>query len=273
MNRRTHSTLLHIALVVGAVITAAPLVWMVSASLMPSGEASTFPPPLLPSDATFEHYRTLFARGDMARYLLNSTFLASSVTLISLLFNSMAGYAFAKIRFSGRDKLFRVLLGALVIPAQVAMLPLFLEMRALGLVNSYAGVIVPAAASIFGIFLIRQFALAIPDSLIEAARIDGASDWRIYRSVALPLLTPILVTLALFTFMGTWNDFMWPLIVLTDDEMYTLPVALATLSRERVQDNELMMAGAVITTLPVLIVFLSLQRYYVRGIMAGGLKG
>jgi len=273
MNTRTSTTLLHIGLVVGAVITAAPLVWMVSASLMPSGEASTFPPPLFPSEATLEHYRALFARGDMGRYMLNSTFLASTVTLISLLFNSMAGYAFAKIRFAGRDKLFRVLLGALVIPAQVAMLPLFLEMRALGLVNSYAGVIVPAAASIFGIFLIRQFALAIPDSLIEAARIDGASDWRIYRSVALPLLTPILVTLALFTFMGTWNDFMWPLIVLTDDEMYTLPVALATLSRERVQDNELMMAGAVVTTLPVLIVFLSLQRYYVRGIMAGGLKG
>ena len=273
MTSRTSTTLLHIALVVGAVLTAAPLVWMVSASLMPSGEASTFPPPLFPSEATLEHYRTLFARGDMGRYLLNSTFLASTVTLISLLFNSMAGYAFAKIRFAGRDKLFSVLLGALVIPAQVAMLPLFLEMRALGLVNSYGGVIVPAAASIFGIFLIRQFALAIPDSLIEAARIDGASDWRIYRSVALPLLMPILVTLALFTFMGTWNDFMWPLIVLTDDEMYTLPVALATLARERVQDNELMMAGAVVTTLPVLIVFLSLQRYYVRGIMAGGLKG
>ena len=273
MTQRTSTTLLHIALVVGAAVTAAPLVWMVSASLMPTGEASTFPPPLFPSSPTFEHYQALFARGDMGRYLLNSTFLATAVTLVSLLFNSMAGYAFAKIRFAGRDKLFRVLLAALVIPAQVAMLPLFLEMRALGLVNTYGGVIVPAAASIFGIFLIRQFALAIPDSLIEAARIDGASDWRIYRSVALPLLTPILVTLALFTFMGTWNDFMWPLIVLTDDEMYTLPVALATLSRERVQDNELMMAGAVVTTLPVLIVFLSLQRYYVRGIMAGGLKG
>ena len=273
MTPRTATTLLHAALIGGAVLTAAPLLWMVSASLMPAGEASTFPPPLVPSAPTLEHYRALFARGDMGRYLLNSAFLASTVTLLSLLFNSMAGYAFAKIRFAGRDRLFRVLLGALVIPAQVAMLPLFLEMRALGLVNSYGGVIVPAAASIFGIFLIRQFALAIPDSLIEAARIDGASDWRIYRSIALPLLTPILVTLALFTFMGTWNDFMWPLIVLTDDEMYTLPVALATLSRERVQDNELMMAGAVVTTLPVLVVFLSLQRYYVRGILAGGLKG
>ena len=153
------------------------------------------------------------------------------------------------------------------------MLPLFLQMRALGLVNSYAGVVVPAAASIFGIFLVRQFALSIPESLLEAARIDGATEFQVYRTVALPLLRPVLVTLALFTFMGAWNDFMWPLIVLTDDDLYTLPVALATLARERVQDNEFMMAGAVVTTLPVLVVFLALQRQYVRGIMLGGVKG
>lgn len=264
---------LYTALGVGTALTAFPLLWMVSASVMPAGEASGFPPPLWPSAPTLEHYRTLFEGQDMGRYLLNSAFLASTVTLVSLFVNSMAGYAFAKLRFRAREPLFRALLAALVIPAQVAMLPLFLEMRALGLVNTYGGVIVPAAASIFGIFLIRQFALTLPDSLIEAARIDGASEFRIYWSVALPLLRPILVTLAVFTFMGTWNDFMWPLIVLTDDSMYTLPVALATLARERVQDNELMMAGAVVTTLPVLIVFLALQRYYVRGIMLGSLKG
>ena len=264
---------LYLALGVGALLTAFPLLWMLSASFMPQGEASQFPPPLLPSAPTLEHYRALFARGDMGRYLLNSVFLATTVTAVSLLVNSMAGYAFAKLRFRFREPLFRVLLAALVIPAQVAMLPLFLEMRALGLVNTYAGVIVPGVASIFGIFLVRQFAISLPDSLIEAARIDGASEFRIYWSVALPLLRPILVTLAVFTFMGTWNDFMWPLIVLTDDSLYTLPVALATLARERVQDNELMMAGAVVTTLPVLVVFLALQRYYVRGIMMGSLKG
>ena len=273
MSRRLATTLLHGALLVGAALTAFPLLWMVSASLMPTGEASTFPPPLLPSAPTFEHYRALFARADMGRYLLNSAFVATAVTLVSLFVNSLAGYAFAKLRFRGRDRLFRSLLAALVIPAQVAMLPLFLEMRALGLVNSYAGVIVPAAASIFGIFLIRQFALSIPDSLLEAARIDGATEFEIYWRVALPLLRPVLVTLALFTFMGSWNDFMWPLIVLTDDDLYTLPVALATLTRERVQDNEFMMAGAVVTTLPVLVVFLALQRQYVRGIMLGGVKG
>ncbi len=270
---RLATTLLHAALLIVAALTAFPLLWMLSASFMPTGEASAFPPPLLPSAPTLEHYRALFERADMGQYLLNSAFVATAVTAISLFINSLAGYAFAKLRFRGREKLFQSLLAALVIPAQVAMLPLFLEMRTLGLVNSYAGVIVPAAASIFGIFLIRQFALSIPESLLEAARIDGATEFEIYRRVALPLLKPVLVTLALFTFMGSWNDFMWPLIVLTDDDLYTLPVALATLTRERVQDNEFMMAGAVVTTLPVLVVFLALQRHYVRGIMLGGVKG
>lgn len=273
MNRHLATTLLHAALLGIAALTAFPLLWMLSASFMPSGEASTFPPPLLPSAPTLEHYRALFERADMGRYLLNSAAVATAVTLVSLFINSLAGYAFAKLRFRGREKVFRALLAALVIPAQVAMLPLFLEMRALGLVNSYAGVIVPAAASIFGIFLIRQFALSIPESLLEAARIDGATEFEIYWRIAMPLMRPVLVTLALFTFMGSWNDFMWPLIVLTDDDLYTLPVALATLTRERVQDNEFMMAGAVVTTLPVLVVFLALQRHYVRGIMLGGVKG
>ncbi len=132
--------------------------------------------------------------------------------------------------------------------------------------------IIPGMASIFGIFLIRQFAMSIPDSLIEAARMDGASDFRIYWSLILPLCKPVLITLAVFTFMGTWNDFLWPLIVMTDDSMYTLPVALANLSLEHVQDTELMMAGSVITIAPVLILFAAVQKYYISGIMAGGLK-
>ena len=273
MNRTLTTVLLHLALFAGAALAAFPLLWMVSASLMPAGEAGAFPPPLLPSAPTLEHYRALFARGDMVRYLLNSTLVTVAITAVSLAVNSLAGYAFAKLEFAGRERLFRSLLAALVIPAQVAMLPLFLQMRALGLVNSYAGVVVPAAASIFGVFLVRQFARSIPESLLEAARIDGATEFQIYRTVAVPLLRPVLVTLALFTFMGAWNDFMWPLIVLTDDDLYTLPVALATLARERVQDSEFMMAGAVVTTLPVLAVFLALQRQYVRGIMLGGVKG
>jgi multiple sugar transport system permease protein len=185
----------------------------------------------------------------------------------------MAGYAFAKLRFKGRDRLFRLLGTGLVIPVQVAMLPLFLLMKQLGLINTYWGVIIPTLASIFGIFLIRQYALAIPDDLLDAARVDGANEFRIYRSVVLPVITPILATLAIWTFLTTWNDFMWPLIVLSDDAKYTLPVALANLSGEHVQDTELMMAGSVMTVVPVLLVFLALQRYYIAGITGGAVKG
>jgi multiple sugar transport system permease protein len=209
----------------------------------------------------------------MGRYLVNSVVLTTAVTLASLLVNVAAGYAFAKLRFAGRDRIFKLLLGALVIPSQVAMVPLFLLLKQLGLVNTYGGVIVPALASIFGIFVVRQYALTVPDDLLEAARIDGASEFRIFHAVILPMLQPIVVTLAVFTSLGTWNDFMWPLIVLNDSELYTLPVALASLSREHVQDNELMMAGAVLTTLPVLLVFLALQRYYIQGITLGSVKG
>ena len=264
---------LHAALVLGAAVTLTPLLWMLSASFMPSGQANSFPPPLLPENPTLEHYRAMFTRLDVGRYFLNSALLATTVTAISLFFNSMAGYAFAKLRFRGREPLFRALLSGLVIPVQVAMLPLFLLLKEMGLVNTYGGVIVPAMAGIFGIFLIRQYALGIPDDLLDAARIDGASEFRIYRSVVLPLCSPMLITLGIFTFLAVWNDFMWPLIVLTDDSMYTLPVALANLVGERVQDTELMMAGAVLTVLPVLVIFLALQRYYIQGVMMGSVKG
>jgi multiple sugar transport system permease protein len=273
MKRRPAALVVNVLLLGATVATLAPLVWMVSVSLMTLGETNNFPPPLLPSHPTLANYRELFGRAGMGTYLANSIFLAVAVTVLSLLFNVAAGYAFAKLRFIGRDRIFKLLLGTLVIPSQVAMVPLFLLLKQLGLVNTYGGVIVPAMASIFGIFLVRQYALSIPDELLEAARIDGASELRIFRLVVVPMLRPIIVTLAVFTLLGTWNDFMWPLIVLTDQDRYTLPIALASLSREHVQDNELMMAGSVLTTLPVLVMFLTLQRYYMQGLMAGSVKG
>jgi multiple sugar transport system permease protein len=255
-----------------AAVSLFPLLWMVSVSLMSPGEASTFPPPLVPGRAALANYRELFTHLDIGRYIANSVFLTAAVTAVSLVFNVAAGYAFAKLQFAGRDRIFKVLLGALVIPSQVAMVPLFLLLKQLGLVNTYGGVILPAMAGIFGIFLVRQYALSVPTALLEAARIDGASEFRIFRSVVVPVLKPIIVTLAVFTLLGTWNDFMWPLIVLTDSDRYTLPVALASLSREHVQDGELMMAGSVLTTLPVLLVFLLLQRYYIQGLLMGSVK-
>ncbi len=256
-----------------ALVAAFPLAWMLSVSFMAPGEASHFPPPLLPASATLANYRELFAHAGIGRYFVNSLLLALAATLLSLVFNVGAGYAFAKLHFAGRERIFKLLLGALVIPGQVAMLPLFLMLKQMGLVNTYIGVLVPAAASIFGIFLVRQYAMTIPDALLEAARLDGASELRIFRSIVLPLLGPILVTLAIFSFLGSWNDFMWPLIVMTDKDLYTLPVALASLSREHVQDNEMMMAGSVLTIVPVLLLFLGLQRYYIQGLLMGSVKG
>jgi multiple sugar transport system permease protein len=261
------------ALVVGAILTIFPLLWMVSVSFMPRGAAGSYPPPLLPDAPTLSNYEELFTRHAAARYMFNSALVATCATAISLVLNTMAGYAFAKLKFAGRERIFQTLLGALVIPAQVTMIPLFAIVKAMGLVSTYGGVLVPTLASVFGIFLVRQYALSLPDELLEAARIDGASEWRIFRTIVVPLLKPILVTLAILTFLATWNDFMWPLIVLTEQKYQTLPVALAGLSREYVQDNELMMAGAVITVVPVLVLFLALQRYYIAGILAGSVKG
>jgi multiple sugar transport system permease protein len=273
MTPRLRSFVLHLLLVLGAVLALLPMLWMISASLMPPGAANAYPPRLLPERVTWEHYHALFTRLDLGRYLLNSTVIALSVTGISLLINSMAGYAFAKLRFRGRDRIFRLLSLGLVIPVQVSMLPLFLLLREVGLINTYWGVIIPGMASIFGIFLIRQYALSIPDDLLDAARIDGAGEFRIFWSIVLPVVRPILATLAIWTFLSTWNDFMWPLIVLSDDRLFTLPVALANLAGERVQDTELMMAGSVLTVLPVMLVFVILQRYYVEGITVGSVKG
>jgi len=273
MRRVAAVAAVHAALLAAAALTLLPLAWMVAASFMPPGEASALPLRLWPSAPTLEHYRALFARLDIGRHLAVSAGVAATTTAIALACNTLAGYAFAKLPFPGRERLFHLLLGALVVPGQVAMLPLFLLMRALGLVDTWLGVIVPGMASVFGIFLVRQYARGIPDGILDAARVDGAGELGVFARVALPLSTPILVTLGVFTFMGSWNDFIWPLVVLADEKRYTLPVALANLVGEHVQDTELMMAGAVLTVLPVVVLFLALQRWYVAGITGGGVKG
>lgn len=260
------------ALTVVTVPVLFPLVWMVSVSLMPTMEAANYPPPLFPAAPSLDHYRDLFARLDMTRYVYNSALLASLITLLSVVINALAGYAFAKLRFKGRDGLFAALVAGMVVPGQVGMLPLFLLLKHMGMINTYAGVVVPGLASIFGIFLVRQYASSLPDSLLDAARIDGAGEFRIFLSLVWPLCKPVLVTLALFTFLGSWNDFMWPLILLTDRDMYTLPVALANLMGEHAQDTELMMAGSALTIVPVLVLFILLQRYYIEGLVLGGVK-
>ncbi|QDT74175.1 L-arabinose transport system permease protein AraQ [Lacipirellula limnantheis] len=263
----------NVAVAVLGFLVAAPLLWMVGAAFMPRGTAQTYPPPLWPTAPTLQNFRELFSRLHLGRYLLNSLAISLAITSFALLLNAMAGYAFAKLRFVGREQVFRTLLAALVMPLQVGMLPLFLMLKQLGLINTYWAVIIPSMATIYGIFMVRQYALAIPDSLLDAARLDGASEWRLFFTIVLPLLRPVLATLGIFTFLSAWNDFMWPLIVLTGSENYTLPVALAILSTEHVQDAELMMAGSLITILPVLCLFILLQRQLIGGIMVGGVKG
>ncbi len=272
MKNKISSILINLTLFIIATITISPLLWMLFVSFMPSGSSSSYPPPFLPNEITIEHYKILFTKLNLLNYFLNSLVLSISISLISVLVNSMAGFAFAKLFFPHKDKLFRFLLASLVVPGQVTMLPLFFILNKLGFINTYWGLIIPGMASIFGIFLIKQYLYSIPDTLIEAARIDGASDFTIYYKIILPLCKPILVTLTIFTFIGTWNDFLWPLIIMTDDSMYTLPVALANLMGEHALDTELMMAGSVLTTLPIIILFMFLQRYYIEGITAGSIK-
>ncbi|MDY0969421.1 MULTISPECIES: carbohydrate ABC transporter permease [Sphingomonas] len=270
------------AVVLLTALTIAPLLYMVIVSFMPRGESSNLPTPLWPSRWSLENYHELLVRRliDDAWFdyrivpaLFNSVAIATISTLLGLLLTVPAGYAFAKLRFRGRERLLKILIASLVVPGQVAMLPLFLIFKRLGLVNSYAGVILPSLAGIFAILFVRQATLAIPDEMIDAARIDGASEARIFVTIVLPLLTPIVVTLALFMFLGSWNDFLWPLIVLADQHLYTLPVAVAAIAREHSADGELMMAAAVVTTIPVLLLFLAMQRYYLTGLLGGSVKG
>lgn len=265
-----------------ALLTLLPLGWMVTVSFMPRGEASQSPPPFWPSRWSWENYHELLVRrlidGAWFDYrvlpaLWNSLAIAALATLLALLLTVPAGYAFAKLRFSGRARLLRLLVISLVVPGQVAMLPLFLILKEVGLVNSYAGVILPSLAGIFAILFVRQAALGIPDEMIDAARLDGASEARIFTAIVLPLLSPIVITLAMFLFLGSWNDFLWPLIVLSDQDKYTLPVAVAAIGREHAAEGELMMAAAVVTTLPVLAIFLALQRHYMTGLLGGSVKG
>ena len=274
--------LVNVALAVAAIGAVLPILWMVSVSLMPKGEASRFPPPLWPRHATLANYRELmlpthFGAAVTDYHILpaiwNSVALAVLATAFGLLFTVPAGYAFAKLQFRARARLLRALLALMVVPLQVAMLPLFLMLRQVGLVNSYAGVLAPGLAGLYAVLFTRAAALAIPDEMLDAARMDGAGEVAIFVRVVLPLLTPVVVTLGLFAFLNSWGDFLWPLIVLSDQGMYTLPVALAAISREHAQDTELMMAGAVLSSLPVLLIFVGLQRFYFTGILGGSVKG
>jgi len=264
--------LVHLLLFVGIAITLAPFVWMISTSLKSSESVFSYPPQWIPKNPTLEQYRALFREVNFLQFFKNSVIVALAITLFSLFLNALGGFAFAKYRFPGREKIFALLLATLMVPGQITMIPVFLMLKSVGLINSYWGLIIPAGASAFGIFLMRQFITTIPNDLIESARIDGCSEFRIFWSIILPLCKPVLAALGIFTFMGSWNAFLWPLIVMIKENMYTLPVALANLSGQYATKFGLLMAGAVVVVAPVLIVFILAQRYVIRGVAVTGLK-
>jgi len=264
---------IHVLLAVGLVATIAPFLWMLSTSFKSSSSIFTYPPQLIPSQFTLIHYKNLFEKIKFITYFKNSITIAFSITFLNLFLNSLAGFAFAKYRFPGKEKLFTLLLATMMVPGQVAMMPVFLILKNLGLLNTFMGLIIPGASGVFGIFFMRQFMLTIPNDLIDSARIDGCSEFRIYWNIMLPLCKPALATLAIFTFMGSWNEFLWPLIIMTKETMYTLPVALANLNGQYNTEWGLLMAGSVVVLVPVLLVFICLQRYFMRGIALTGIKG
>ncbi len=265
--------LLALFLVPAAIFMLAPFLWMISTSLKGVGQVFEYPPRWIPETFHWENYRRVFTVLPFGRFFLNSAIVASAVTILQLVTCSLAAYAFARLRFPGRDVIFLAYLGTLMIPGQVILIPNFILLKYLGWINTYWALIIPGAFSAFGTFLLRQYFLTIPGELEDAAVVDGASRFQIYTRVILPLAGPALSALAIFTFLGQWNSFLFPLVVTNTTEMSTLTVGLRTLQGQYNTAWTLLMAGAVIALLPVLIVFLFAQRYIIRGIALTGLGG
>ena len=265
----------YIMLIIGALIMVLPFVWMVNASLMTPGEIQQQPPVWLPAQPQFSNFSDVARTLPFPQLYLNSI-VVTGCTVIGVLFtSSIAGFAFAKYNFPGRNLLFYCILGTMMIPFFITLIPVFYIIKQLGMINSLQGIIVPSLTSAYGIFLMRQFIMGIPDELIDAARIDGASEPLIYFRIVLPLIGPALATLGTFTFISSWNSFLWPLLVLDKPELFTIPLGLNTLRgfASEAKNLHLLMAGTTLSVLPSLIVFLFLQRYFVRGIALTGIKG
>lgn len=259
------------ALGVGALITAFPFAWMLLSSVKPQSESIDYPPHLLPQNPTFEYYARLFTELDFGRYLVN-TLIVVAIGVVGLLFMAMAGYAFAKYDFRGKSGLFFLVLATMMIPVQVTMIPTYLILNGFKLTNTLVGIALPTLVSGFGIFLFRQFMVTIPTEVIEAARIDGAGELRVFATIVLPMSKPILAVQAVLTFIAGWNSFLWPLIIASDQKLYTLSVGLALLNQQLAVNPSLQMAAASVMVVPILIVFIVFQRYVVQGFALSGLK-
>ena len=264
---------LYVVLGVAFVAVVTPFVWMILGSFKGQGELLRVPPTWLPESPSLNNYRDLFSKQSFLRYFVNSTVVAVAVTLGNLLFCSMLGYALAKLEFRGKRLVFGLVMGTLMVPGMVTFVPLFVMVANLGLVDSYPGLILPFLVTPFGVFLMRQFMTTLPDDLLDAGRVDGAGELRIFRQIILPLCGPALATLGILSFLGSWNSFLWPLVVAQTQEHYTLPVALALFSTgQNVTNYGLLLAGATVVVLPILIVFLIFPRRFIEGIATTGIK-
>ncbi len=266
---------LQAVLIVLAIVVGFPIYWTLALSVTPESQVFQWPLQLWPDTPTLANYAEVLTRQDLKlpRWFLNSAVTSSAVTVISLFINSLTAYAFARLQFPGRNTLFVLLLFTIMIPGEVTLIPVYLLIRDFGWLDSYHALIWPHAATVFGVFLLRQFFLGIPRELEEAALIDGAGRFRIYWQIVLPLSTAALIALTIFSFLGSWNDLFWPLIVLNRLEMRTLPVGLTVLNGTYSQEIALIMAGAVIASAPVLIVYAIFQRRIIQGVMLTGMGG
>jgi ABC-type glycerol-3-phosphate transport system permease component len=265
-------------LLAASILMIAPFLWALSTSFKLPGDVFAYPPRFLPEPFTIANFENVITRIPFPRYLLNSTIVTGTIVILNVIFGTAAAYAFAKLRFPGRDRIFFVLLLTLMVPFQVNLIPLYKMMVELHKVipflgaDTYMGLVAPSAIQVFGIFLMRSFLRSIPDEILESARLDGASEVRVLRSIVFPLALPGMATLAIFTILTSWNDFLWPLIVTNSDQMRTLPVGLALLARRNASDWGTTMAGTIITAAPLIVVFLLMQRRFIEGLTAGAVK-
>ncbi|NEM91061.1 carbohydrate ABC transporter permease [Galbitalea soli] len=271
--RRDLRGLVYVVLAIALVVTLLPFAWMALGAVKTTGELLRDPAGWLPQHPTWGNFAAWFGALNIGKFFTNSTVVAVFTVLGNLVFCSMVGYALAKLEFAGKRVVFGLVLVTLMVPGVVTFVPLFVVVSKLGLVSTYPALILPFVATPLGVFLMRQFIAGIPDSLLEAARIDGAGDLRIFARIVLPLCKPALATLAILTFLGSWNNFLWPLVVAQSSDMYTLPVALSLYSTGQNSTNYgVLLAGAVLIIVPILLLFVALQRYFVQGIAVTGIK-
>jgi ABC-type glycerol-3-phosphate transport system permease component len=270
--RRIGTGILYTLFGIAALTFTLPFFLMLSNAFKTSAEVVRIPPTLLPENPSFDSFRTVLTEAPYERWFLNSLLVSGTITALVIFTCSLAGYIFAKFEFPGRNVIFVVLLMTMMVPFPVLLIPSYLVVNELGLINSLWALIVPAMTSAFGIFLMRQFIAGIPNDLIEAARLDGASEWAIYARVIVPLARPPMAALGIFTFLAAWNDYLWPLIVINDLEKSTLPLALTFFNSQHAQRYDLVMAAAAMAVIPVIIVFVIFQRQIVNALVLAGLK-